>query len=78
MIQLTEKLELKTTGGNIYATIPAKLGLDLDLSADHINVPLTNFTGTTKKDRVKGQMNGGGIPILLSTSGGSLTLNYKE
>jgi hypothetical protein len=77
LLQLTEKLELETSGGSINATIPVGLGLDLDLSADQINTPLSNFTGSAKKDRIKGKMNGGGILVHLSTSGGSLSLNYK-
>ncbi|HEY4784673.1 MAG TPA: DUF4097 family beta strand repeat-containing protein [Bacteroidales bacterium] len=75
--QLTTKLELETSGGSIDVTIPGGLGMDLDLSADHIDTPLKNFTGTAKKDRIKGQMNGGGIPVHLSTSGGSISLDYK-
>lgn len=77
IIQLTGKLELETSGGNINATIPAGLGMDLDLSADRIDAPLKNFTGTAKKEKIKGQMNGGGIPVRLSTSGGSITVVYK-
>jgi len=77
IVKLTEKLDLETSGGNINATIPAGLGLTLDLSAERINTPLTNFSGTAKKNRINGQMNGGGILVRLSTSGGSVTLNYK-
>jgi hypothetical protein len=77
IIKLTEKLELETSGGDIRATIPSGLGLNLDLSAENIETPLANFTGSAKKDRIKGQMNGGGIPVRLATSGGSVTLNYK-
>jgi len=74
---LSGKLYLETSGGGIRVTIPSGLGLDLDLSADHIDTQLTNFSGTAKKDRINGQMNGGGIPVHLSTSGGSITLNYR-
>lgn len=75
--QLTTRLELETSGGDIKATIPSGLGMDLDLSAEHVEAPLKNFTGTAKKDRIKGQMNGGGILVHLSTSGGSVSLDYK-
>ncbi len=77
LIQLKERLDLETSGGSVDATIPKGTGIDLDLSADQINTPLTNFTGLAKKDRIKGQMNGGGILVRLTTSGGSVTLNYK-
>lgn len=75
--KLTDKLELETSGGSINATIPSGLGLDLDLSADNIKTSLANFKGTSKKDRVKGQLNGGGISVHLSSSGGNISLDYK-
>ena len=75
--KLNERLILETSGGNINATIPAGLGMDLDLSAEEINTKLSNFTGTSKRDRILGKMNGGGITVQLSTSGSSITLDYK-
>ena len=77
IIRLSEKLELGTSGGNISASLPAGLGLDLDLSADKIETPLNNFTGFNKEGRIKGQMNGGGIPVNISTSGGHMMVTYK-
>jgi hypothetical protein len=75
--KLSEKLILETSGGSIHATIPDKLGLDLDISADEIDMKLSNFTGSAKKDRIKGQMNGGGLPVQMSTSGGNISVQYK-
>jgi hypothetical protein len=75
--RLTEKLELETSGGSIKAIIPNGLGLDLDLSADQIKTPLSNFKGISKEDRIKGKINGGGIPVRLSSDGGFVLLNYK-
>jgi hypothetical protein len=75
--KLTGSLNLETSGGNIDCIIPQGLGLDLNLSANYIDTPLTNFTGKAKKDEIQGQMNGGGIPVSLSTSGGNIHLNYK-
>lgn len=74
---LTEKLDMETSGGNIDAIIPSQLGYDLDLSAELIQVPLVNFTGTKKINKVEGQMNGGGIKVKLSTSAGTLQLQFK-
>jgi hypothetical protein len=75
--KLTNKLVLETSGGSIDATIPAGLGMDLDISADNIHTKLVNFTGTSKKERIEGQMNGGGILVQLSASGGNVSLDYK-
>jgi hypothetical protein len=74
--ELTGWLDLETSGGNINATIPSNLGLELDLRAEHINTNLKNFSGSSSKRRINGQMNGGGIPVRMSTTGGSLSLNY--
>jgi len=75
--KLSGNLYLHTSGGGINATIPSGLGLDLDLSADHIDTQLNNFSGTAKKDRINGQISGGGIPVHISASGGSITLSYR-
>jgi hypothetical protein len=75
--KLDGPLDIGTSGGSLHATIPAGLGLDLDMSAEYINTPLTNFTGSAKRSRIVGKMNGGGLPVHMSTSGGSISLDYK-
>jgi len=77
MIALTGNLVLETSGGGIDASIPSGIGLDLDLSADHIDTKLQNFSGSANKEKIRGQINGGGIPVRLSTSGGSINLTYE-
>jgi hypothetical protein len=77
MIELTGNLDLQTSGGNIDARIPSKLGLDLDISGDHIDTELQNFSGTSNKEKIRGQINGGGIPVKIYTSGGSVNLSFE-
>jgi len=74
--KLERQLVLRTSGGSVNATIPSGLGLDLDLRGNRVNTSLNNFSGESKSDRVKGTVNGGGIMVQLSTSGGSVNLNY--
>lgn len=74
--KLENQLVLKTSGGSVRATIPNGLGLDLDLRGNRVNTSLNNFSGESKSDRVAGTVNGGGIMVKLSTSGGSVNLNY--
>jgi hypothetical protein len=74
--KLKDQLILKTSGGSVNATIPSGLGLDLDLRGNRVNTALNNFSGESKSDRVRGTVNGGGIPVQLATSGGSVNLNY--
>lgn len=74
---LRNQLILDTSGGSINAVVPSGLGLDLNLSGNRVNTTLTNFDGEVEKDRVKGKLNGGGIPVKLSTSGGTVNLDYQ-
>lgn len=75
--KLEDQLVLKTSGGSVRATIPSGLGLDLDLRGNRVNTSLNNFSGESKSDRVKGTVNGGGILVQLSTSGGGVHLDYQ-
>ncbi len=74
--ELREELTLKTSDGNIDVSLPAQLGYDLDIKGESIDVPFKNFSGKFDKTYVRGQSNGGGIPVVLSTSGGRVKLNY--
>ena len=77
LASLEKELRLSTSGGSITAVIPGGLGLDLDLKGNRVNTKLTNFDGEVEKDRIKGSINGGGIPVVMSTSGGSVNLEYR-
>ena len=75
--ELGEFVTLSTSGGSITATIPGGQGMDLDLSGDRVNTELKNFTGESEKNSINGSVNGGGIPVSMHTSGGSVTLEYE-
>ena len=55
--------------------MPLDQGMDLDLSGDRVSIAMQNFKGTIEDDRVKGQLNGGGIPVRIATSGGNVRVN---
>lgn len=74
---LEKQLKLSTSGGSITAIVPSGLGLDLDLKGNRVNTKLSNFDGEVEKDRIIGSINGGGIPVVMSTSGGSVNLEYR-
>lgn len=74
---LEKQLKLSTSGGSITAVVPSGLGLDLDLKGNKVNTKLSNFNGEVEKDRIIGSINGGGIPVVMSTSGGSVNLEYR-
>ncbi len=76
---LSKELYLQSSGGGIDATIKngASLGLDLDLSSDKVNIELHNFSGKVEKNRVKGTLNGGGIPVYMHSSGGNVNVRFE-
>lgn len=78
--QLTQELNLHSSGGGIDAVISngQKLGLDLDLSSDKVNIDLHNFSGRSEKNRVKGTMNKGGIPVYMRASGGNVNVRFVD
>ena len=78
--RLSKELYLESSGGGVDAVIRdgGNLGLDLDLSSGKVNIDLRNFSGKSEKDRVKGTMNGGGIPVYMRASGGSVNVRCEE
>ncbi len=77
---LSKELYLQSSGGGIDATIinGQDLGLDLDLRADKVNIELRDFSGSIEKDRVKGTLKGGGIPVYMHSSGGNVNVRFEE
>jgi hypothetical protein len=73
---LGESLELHTSGGSINATVPMNKGIDLELRGDRVHSgTLNNFSGKTDKNYIKGKINGGGVLVKMTTSGGTVSLN---
>ena len=50
ILNLKDKLILKTSGGSISANIPPDLGLDLNLKGSKVNISLKNFSGNSQKN----------------------------
>ncbi|GAB3953756.1 hypothetical protein GCM10028805_38120 [Spirosoma harenae] len=73
--KLTGPVRLSTSAGSIHVKMPLDKGISLNLSGNHIKVPLNNFSGDTDKNHIKGSLNGGGIPVTLSASAGSVYVN---
>ncbi len=76
---LTRELYLQSSGGGIDAVIHGgeNLGMDLDLRSDKVNIDLHNFSGTSEKNRIKGTMNNGGIPVYMHSSGGNVNVKFE-
>ncbi len=69
-------LTLSTSAGGIHVNMPLDKGMDLDLDGNKVKMPeLAKFSGTIEKDRVRGKLNGGGIPVKMDASSGGVYIN---
>ncbi|MGY3213094.1 DUF4097 family beta strand repeat-containing protein [Mucilaginibacter sp. HD30] len=67
---------LDNSGGSINLKMPNQ-GLNLKLRANRIRInQLTNFNGSKDDDKVDGTVNGGGVPVKVSTSG-TITVSFS-
>jgi DUF4097 and DUF4098 domain-containing protein YvlB len=74
--QLTADASLHTSGGSITASIFESVQMDIHAATSGGRVS-TNFVvdGSSKKQSIKGKINGGGPLLTLKTSGGSVRIN---
>jgi hypothetical protein len=75
LTKLGEYVNLSSSAGSVRVTMPLDKGVDLNLRGNKVSIPLKNFDGEVEKDRVNGKLNGGGIPVTLSASSGSVYVN---
>lgn len=73
--KLGEYVRLSGGPGSVNVKMPLDQGIDLDLSGNRVEIPLSKFDGTAEKDRVRGRMNGGGVPVRISAGSGSVRVN---
>ncbi len=75
ILELGKSLNLSVSAGSMTVKMPMNKGIDLDCSAQKIHAgSLNNFSGSFDKTYIKGKLNGGGIPVNLRVSTGSLTM----
>ena len=77
LTKLGEYVRLNTSAGSIRVKMPLNKGMDLNLRGNRVSLPdhLSRFEGDIEKDRVRGKLNGGGIPVDIAASSGSVSLN---
>lgn len=75
LTKLGDFVNLSSSAGSVRVTMPLDKGVNLDLRGNKVSIPLKNFDGQVEKDRVNGKLNGGGIPVTLSASSGSVYVN---
>jgi hypothetical protein len=75
ILELGKSLNLSVSSGSMSVKMPMDKGITLDCSAQRINAgTLNNFSGSFEKTYIKGKLNGGGIPVNLRVSSGTLTM----
>ncbi len=73
---LGKYLSLSTSAGSIHVRMPMDKGMNLDLDGQKVKIPsLAKFDGKIEKDRVKGSLNGGGIPVTMDANAGGVYIN---
>lgn len=72
---LSDEVKLETAGGGVTLRVPEKSAFDLDASTSggRVSSDLPVSSGDKpSRGRLKGPVNGGGKPVVLRTSGGSI------
>jgi hypothetical protein len=76
--ELGKYVKLSNSSGRIDLTLPSNKGLTLDLRGSKINTTLKgNFDGKVEDSRIKGNLNGGGIPVTVDAGSGRVSINWK-
>jgi hypothetical protein len=74
---LSEAIKLETSGGGVTLRVPDNSAFDLDASTSgggvNSEIPVA-ITGKAAHSHLKGPVNGGGKPVVLRTSGGSINV----
>ena len=71
-------VRIDNSGGNIYVQLPKRKGVDLNLEGQRVHTTaLSSFSGNIEKDKIKGTLNGGGIPVRIKTSSGRIDLSLN-
>jgi hypothetical protein len=73
--ELDKSLTLASSAGNVNVRMPMTQGMNLNLSGDQVNMATQDFKGIVREDRVKGKLKGGGIPVRVTASGGSVRVD---
>lgn len=77
LVKPVGECRLETSGGGITVAVPASAALDVDAktSGGSVQSELAVATNAEKKrSALQGKLNGGGTPLVLRTSGGSIHL----
>jgi hypothetical protein len=75
--KLGKYVKLQNSGGSVALTVPKNSGLDLDLSGRMKGTNFENFSGKIEDNKVRGKLNGGGVPVKIDAGDGRISLELK-
>lgn len=75
--EVSGSLRLSTSGGSLNVTLPASQGFDIDARGSRVVSDMSRFNGSNERGRMSGTVNGGGIPVRLTTSAGTVRISYE-
>ena len=77
IIELGKFAKISNSGGNIDVELPNK-GLDLKVKGSKIKTDnLKNFSGSVEDEKLDGKLNGGGVPVTITSNSGRVSLVLK-
>lgn len=76
--ELGKYVKLSNSSGRIDLTMPSNKGITLEIRGSKINSSLSgNFDGKIEDTRIKGTLNGGGIPVTVDAGSGRVSIDWK-
>jgi DUF4097 and DUF4098 domain-containing protein YvlB len=76
-MEVTGPIDLATSGGSVTVSLPRGLGFNLDARGNRVVADDVAFNGRTERDRMTGTVNGGGVPVRLRTSAGTVRITTE-
>ncbi len=75
MENLSGYVKIMNSAGNVSLKLPANQGLDLNIQANRISIPdLKDFSGDSNSKSIKGTVKGGGVPVSVRSSSGTVSI----
>ncbi len=76
-LKITNKLSFTTSDGDIHIAIPKGPGYNVKMKGGTLRAQMTDFTGKNSEHHIEGEINGGGIPVELITTDGTIALSFE-
>lgn len=78
ILEISGPVTLHTSAGKVSATLPKRPGLDLTIRGMRVQASLDgDFVGKKDAKRLEGKLRGGGYPVKISTSAGSVFVDER-